>query len=121
MVKTNFWLDKFVFLGEIFMVVIVELNIIPLGVGTSVGKFLVSALEEMEKMNVKHQITPMCTIFEAKNIEEAFRIVKIVHEAIFRIGVKRVITTVRVDDRRDVDRGMKEKLESLKETLKSKP
>ncbi len=103
------------------MVVIVELNIIPLGVGTSVGKFLVSALEEMEKMNVKHQITPMCTIFETKNIEEAFRIVKIVHEAIFRIGVKRVITTVRVDDRRDVDRGMKEKLESLKETLKSKP
>ncbi|RJX15988.1 thiamine-binding protein [Candidatus Bathyarchaeota archaeon] len=103
------------------MVVIVELNIIPLGVGTSVGKFLVSALEEMEKMNVKHQITPMCTIFEAKNIEEAFRIVKVVHEAIFKVGVKRVITTVRVDDRRDVDRGMKEKLESLKETLKSKP
>ena len=103
------------------MVVIVELNIIPLGVGTSVGKFLVSALEEMEKMNVKHQITPMCTIFEAKNIEEAFRIVKVAHEAIFKVGVKRVITTVRVDDRRDVDRGMKEKLESLKETLKSKP
>ena len=43
--------------------VIVEFNVIPLGVGVSVSKFLVPALKELEKRNVKYEITPMCTIF----------------------------------------------------------
>jgi len=96
------------------MPVVVELNIIPLGEGASVGKVLAYAIKELEKLNVKYQVTPMCTIFEAENVGEAFRIVEAAHEALFRVGVKRVVTTVRVDDRRDVSRGMNEKVKSLK-------
>jgi uncharacterized protein YqgV (UPF0045/DUF77 family) len=40
----------------------------------------------LKKLNVKHQITPMCTIFEAKSVGEAFKIAEVAHEALFRMG-----------------------------------
>jgi uncharacterized protein (TIGR00106 family) len=100
------------------MTVVVELNIIPLGKGISVSKFLVPALKELEKREVKYEITPMCTIFEAESIKEAFDLARVAHEAAFRVGVKRAVTTVKVDDRRDLERSMEEKVESLKEEIR---
>ena len=104
--------------GEKIMV-IVEFNIIPLSAGVSVSKFLVPALKELEKRKVKYEITPMCTIFEARNIDEALNIVGAAHEAIFEADVKRVVTTIRIDDRRDKEGSMEEKVESLKTQLKN--
>ena len=100
------------------MAIIVELNIVPLGVGISVSKFLVPAIKELERRGLKYEVTPMCTVFEAENVEEAFNIVKAAHEAVFGGNVKRVVTTVKIDDRRDVKRGMKEKVESLKKEVR---
>lgn len=99
------------------MAVTVELNIIPLGVGISVSDYLASALMELENLGVKYKITSMCTIFKAENIKEAFDIIGAAHEAIFKKGAKRVVTSVRVDDRRDVKRSMEEKVESLKKAI----
>ena len=100
------------------MAVIVEFNIIPLGGGVSVSKFLAPAVEELDKRKIKYETTSMGTIFEAKNIEEAFDLVRAAHEAVFEKGVKRVVTTVRIDDRRDVERSMEDKVKSLKRLVK---
>jgi len=100
------------------MTVVVELNIIPLGKGISVSKFLVPALKVFEKRGVKHEITPMCTTFEAESIEEAFDLARVAHEVVFSVGVKRVVTTVKVDDRRDIERSLEEKVEPLKEKIR---
>jgi uncharacterized protein (TIGR00106 family) len=97
--------------------IIVELSIVPLGVGISVSKFLAPAIKELERLRVKYEITPMCTVFEAENVEEAFNVIKAAHEAVFGETVKRVVTTVKIDDRRDIKRGMKEKVESLKKEI----
>jgi uncharacterized protein (TIGR00106 family) len=97
--------------------IIVEFSIMPLGVGISVSKFLAPAIKELERLGVKYEVTPMCTIFETENVEEAFNVVKAAHEAVFGEGVKRIVTTVKIDDRRDVKRGMKEKVESLKKEV----
>lgn len=99
------------------MTVTVELNIIPLGKGVSVSKFLVPAVKELERRGVKYSITPMCTVFEAESVEEAFDLVIAAHQSVFRTSVKRVITTVKIDDRRDSKRGMEEKVESLKREI----
>ncbi len=99
------------------MPVVVEFSIIPLGEGTSVSRFLTPALKELENRGVKYEITPMCTIFEAKSVEEAFYLVKAAHDAVFQADVKRVVTTVKIDDRRDVEKGMKEKVKSLKRAV----
>jgi len=96
----------------------VELSIIPLGKGTSISKLLAPALREFEKRKVKHVYTSMCTVFEANSIEEAFNLVKVAHEAAFNAGVERVVTTVKVDDRRDVKRSMEDKVESLKKAIR---
>ena len=100
------------------MTVVVELNIIPLGRGISVSKSLAPALKELEERRVKHSITPMCTIFEVESVEEAFDLARVAHEAVFRAGVERVVTTVKIDDRRDVERSMEEKVESLKKEIR---
>ena len=100
------------------MAVIVEFGIIPLGVGISVSKLLVPAIKELERKGVKYEVTPVCTVFEAENVEEAFNVIKAAHEAVFGENIKRVVTTVKIDDRRDVKRGMKEKVESLKKELR---
>jgi len=97
--------------------VIVEFNVIPLSVGVSVSKFLVPVLKELEKRNVKYEVTSMCTIFEARNVGEALNIVGAAHEAIFEADVKRVVTTIRIDDRRDKEGSMEEKVKSLKSRL----
>ena len=100
------------------MAIIVEFSIVPLGVGINVSKFLVPAIKELERLGVKYEVTPMCTVFEAENVEKAFNVVKAAHEAVFGENVKRVVTTVKIDDRRDVKRGMKEKVESLKKEVR---
>ena len=102
------------------MTVVAEVNLIPLGEGISVSKFLAPALKVFEKRGVKHEITPMCTIFEAESIEDAFDVVAAIHEAVFRVGVKRVVTTVKVDDRRDLERSMNEKVDSLKKEIRER-
>ena len=101
------------------MAVIVELTIVPLGVGVSLSKFLAPALSTLEALKVKYEVTPMCTVFEAKDIDEALKIAKAAHEAIFKEGVRRVVTTIKIDDRRDIKRGMKDKVESLKKAVKN--
>ena len=95
------------------MTVVVEFNIIPLGGGINVSKYLAPALHEVKKAKVKHQLTSMCTIFEAKNVEEAFNIVQTAHSAVFTTGIQRVVTTVKIDDRRDIEKSMEEKVHSL--------
>jgi len=100
------------------VIVIVEFNIIPVGARISVSRLLVPALKELEKRGIEHEITPMCTIFEAENAEEAFKIIMAAHEAVFKTGVKRVVTTTKIDDRRDKEEKMAEKVESLKVLLR---
>ena len=98
------------------MVVVVELSVVPLGSGESVSRFVAEAVKELERNGVKYQVTPMCTIFEASTIGEAFKIVEAAHEAVFKAGALRVITSVKVDDRRDKPRAsMEEKVKALKE------
>jgi uncharacterized protein (TIGR00106 family) len=60
-------------------------------------------------------VTPMGTIIETDSLEKAFDVVKRTHEAVIEAGAKRVITTIKIDDRRDKDRKMEDKVEKLKE------
>jgi uncharacterized protein (TIGR00106 family) len=54
----------------------------------------------------------MGTIVEA-DLDKILTVVKKMHEATFGQGVARVLTTVKIDDRRDKAQSMKDKLASL--------
>jgi uncharacterized protein (TIGR00106 family) len=61
----------------------------------------------------------MGTILEAGSLDEALRYVRMAHEAVFEAGARRVITLIKIDDRRDVERSMEDKLRSLEMALKA--
>ena len=70
---------------------------------------------EQEK-GIKYELTAMGTIVEG-DLDGILAVVKKMHEQVFGEGVARVVTTVKIDDRRDKPQGMKEKLDSLKKKL----
>ncbi|MFW6110720.1 MAG: MTH1187 family thiamine-binding protein [Thermoproteota archaeon] len=102
------------------MTIVVEFALLPLGEGISVSEFLAEGLRELDKRGIEYIITPMGTIFEAEDMGSALELIGEAHEAVFQTGVKRVVTSITIDDRRDVDREMEEKVKSLKKSLGEK-
>lgn len=97
---------------------IAEISVVPLGTKTpSVSQYVARAVKILEReRGVKYEITPMGTIIEG-DLDRILAVVKKMHEGTFGEGVARVLTTVKIDDRRDKVQGMKQKLNSLKKKL----
>ncbi|MBS7630265.1 MTH1187 family thiamine-binding protein [Candidatus Bathyarchaeota archaeon] len=97
--------------------VIVQFTTSPLGEGISVSRFVAEALREVEKSGLRYQLTPMSTILEADTLEEAIKVILEAHEAVFKAGAKRVVTDIKIDDRRDEPRRMEDKVEKVRRQL----
>jgi uncharacterized protein (TIGR00106 family) len=97
---------------------IAEISIVPLGTKTpSVSQYVARAIKVLEKeKDIKYELTAMGTIVEG-DLDRILAVVRKMHEETFRDGVARVLTTVKIDDRRDKSQGMKEKVDSLKKKL----
>lgn len=81
---------------------IVEVSIIPLGTETpSLSKFVAGCLHVLQgERDLHYQLTPMGTVIEG-NLDRILEVVKKMHEQPFNSGAHRVLTNIRVDDRRD--------------------
>jgi len=97
-------------------VVIVEFVIVPLG-EKSLSRYVAEVIKLLERKGVKYQLTPMATIIETKTVREALNIIEEAHELMFRLGAERVSTTIRIDDRRDKERHMEDKVKSVLEKV----
>jgi uncharacterized protein (TIGR00106 family) len=99
---------------------IVEVSVVPLGTKTpSVSQYVARAIKVLQReKGIGYEMTAMGTIIEG-DLDRILVVVKKMHDATFGEGVGRVLTTVRIDDRRDKTQGMKEKLASLKKKLHS--
>ncbi|MAF86155.1 MAG: hypothetical protein CL875_06775 [Dehalococcoidales bacterium] len=97
---------------------IAEVSIIPLGTKTpSVSEYVARTCRVLqEDKNIKYELTSMGTIIEG-DLEEVLRVIKNMHEATFDEDIMRVVTTVKIDDRRDKTVSMKGKLESVLKKL----
>jgi len=87
---------------------------VPLGEGTSVSRFVKLVVNELKKSKLKTFSGPMCTSVEAASLDEVFAAVKAAHEAVINAGAKRVVTTLKIDDRRDKQATMRTKMEAVK-------
>lgn len=98
------------------MGVIIEIAIDPIGTcSTSVGDVIASIVKALQSMGLKVNVGPMGTSIELKNIDEVGEIIKVAHETAYRHGVKRIVSTVRIDDRRDKDETMEYKIKRASE------
>lgn len=100
--------------------VIADFSIIPVGHGkTSIGRYVAAAIAAMKRIEgLKYNITPMGTVLEADSLETILEAVKVAHEAVVAMGISRVESTLRIDDRRDKPRTMKDKVSAVKEYMK---
>ena len=100
------------------MTVVVEISLIPIGEGTSLSKYVAEAQKVLDRLGVDHILTPSSTVFQASSREEAFKVIDALCEEVFNKGAKRLVTTIKIDERRDKPNwGMRYKLESVKEKL----
>lgn len=97
---------------------IAEISVVPLGTKSpSVSKYVARAVRVLQKeKDVKYEITAMGTIVEG-DLDKILTVVRKMHEGTFGEGVARVLTTIKIDDRRDKPQGMKEKVDSLRREL----
>lgn len=99
---------------------IVEATIIPLGTeSTSVSKYVADCHKVLISENrVKYQLTPMGTILEGE-LDIVLEVIRKMHEVPFENGAMRVNTSIKIDDRRDKEASMEQKINSVKEKLKN--
>jgi uncharacterized protein (TIGR00106 family) len=97
---------------------IAEISVVPLGTKTpSVSQYVARAIKVLEKeKDIKYELTAMGTIVEG-DLDRILAVVRKMHEETFGEGIARVLTTVKIDDRRDKSQSVKEKVDSLKKKL----
>lgn len=96
---------------------IMEITVVPMGVGTSVSKYVAEAIRALEEIpQVDYETTSMGTIV-AGDVDYLLEAAQKMHQAVLNAGAQRVETFIRIDDRKDKEITLDSKLESLKRAL----
>ncbi len=97
-----------------------EISVYPMGTGnTSASFYIAKAIESIQKIDgIRYEINPMGTILESDNIDKIYDAAKSMMEVVHNLGVNRVEVILKVDSRKDKEKKMEEKLESVKKFLK---
>ena len=75
--------------------------------------------ELVKDSGLSYQLTGMGTQIEAENLEELYSAIANAQEAIFKLGIGRAYTVIKVDDRRDMEnRTLDAKVDTVNEMLK---
>ncbi len=80
---------------------ILEISVLPLGIeGTGMSSYVADCLRVLRQEKVRYELSAMGTNIEG-DLKDLMRIALKMHEVPFSKGAPRVITTLRIDDRRD--------------------
>lgn len=92
---------------------LMQLTIVPLGTGTaSVGQQVAEILKVLEKEEIPFTLTDMGTIIEGP-APQLLDLAARLHELTFSEKIQRVVTHVTLDDRRDKEVHLGEKIASV--------
>ncbi len=95
---------------------IVELSVVPIGVGESLSFYIAKVLEIIKKSGVKYDLNPMGTVFEVEGFSELTKILEKIDEAMIKLGSGRNYYVVKID-RRVRKSSMEQKVKSVIEKL----
>jgi uncharacterized protein (TIGR00106 family) len=102
------------------MTVHAEISIVPIvgGRDTSMSKEVAAAFDAIRKTrNLKADLTALGTQVEAKDLGSVLQAVKAAHRAAKSAGARRVISTVRIDERLDKAQTLQDKVKSVRRKL----
>ena len=94
-----------------------EISIVPIGTSdTSMGKEIAAAYDAIRSIkNLKNVIlTPMSTQVESDSLDHIFQAIHAAHDSAKSVGAKRVISTIRIEERLDKPNTLDEKIHSVK-------
>ena len=96
--------------------IVAEVSVTVLGESSSIGRFVRVAVEALKKSGLKTLPGPNGTSIEAVSIDEILGAVKAAHMAVVDTGAKRVVTTLKIDDRRDKPATLETKLRAINQS-----
>ena len=92
---------------------IAEISIVPIGTtSTSLSSYVAACLEVLEGSGLAYEVHGMGTIIEG-DLEDLFETMLKMHEVPFKAGALRVVTTIKIDDRRDKKTSAKGKVNAV--------
>ncbi len=99
--------------------VIAEVSIVPIGTADAgLSQYIADSIQVLEgKKDLAYRLTPMGTIIEGP-LAKVMDAIQEMHEVPFSKGVLRVVTNIKIDDRRDKVSSMLAKVQSV---LKLRP
>ena len=96
------------------MKVIVDLCVVPMGVGVSVGKHVTECQKVLQEAGLHHQLHAYGTNVEG-DWDDVFAAVKQCHERVHAMGAPRITTSIKVGTRTDREQSMQDKIDSVAE------
>lgn len=94
------------------MRVMIDLCVIPLGVGVSVSEYVTACQRVLDDAGLSHQMHAYGTNVEGE-WDEVFAAVKRCHEVVHEMGAPRVSTSMRIGTRTDREQTMQDKIDSV--------
>jgi uncharacterized protein (TIGR00106 family) len=98
------------------MHVIVDLCVVPLGVGVSVSSYIVECEKIIHAAGLKSTLHAYGTNIEG-DWDAVFAAVKACHEKVHAMGAPRITTTLKVGTRTDREQSMEDKVNSVEAKL----
>ncbi|BEP17993.1 MTH1187 family thiamine-binding protein [Pyrofollis japonicus] len=96
----------------------VALKVIPIGVGTSLSRYIARVVALLEAEGYSPIVTPDNTVIHVRDLSEIGAIIRKVHDELYSMGVTRIVTVVTVDDRRDREEELpNEKVQKVMQVL----
>ncbi|SMP75525.1 uncharacterized protein, MTH1187 family [Neorhodopirellula lusitana] len=96
------------------MKVIVDICVVPIGVGVSVSKYVAECQKVLQEAGLEHQLHAYGTNIEG-DWDEVFTAIKHCHERVHALGAPRITTTIKAGTRTDRAQTMQDKKDSVTE------
>lgn len=96
-----------------------DFAILPVGIdSTELKEYVTTAVQIIKDSGLTYQLTAMGTQIEAEDYESLYQTIARAQEALFDMGLGRVYTVIKIDDRRDKDgRTLQAKINTVNELL----
>lgn len=98
------------------MKVIIDLTIVPLGVGVSLSKYVAACEKVLNEAGLKTQLHANGTNIEGE-WDDVFSAVKKCHEVVHQMGAPRITTNIKLGTRTDRDQTMDDKIISVRSKM----
>ena len=94
---------------------IVEFSVVPIGKGESVSQYVAECLKIVEASGIDYRLNPMGTVLEG-DYDQVMDVVRKCHMRVMELS-PRVITSVKIDDRRGRKNMLSGKIQSVEKAL----